>query len=120
MKKLFSAVLFLLCAIWGVVANAATINFTQDTFVLGNHWSSVPPFKEYKKGDEGTFSLTTRDHNDREYESKEKEHHFDFDRDDRWFNHTEICDKPSLVPIPGSALLFLSGLVGLIKFKRKS
>lgn len=117
---LFFTVSFL-CA---SAVSASMITVGENELAENNKWLSDTPFKEGKedkKENEETFSTITRDYYNREDEWKE-EHHFDFDRDDRWHHRLKDCEQPSPIPIPGSLMLFLSGiagLVGLVKHRTK-
>ncbi|MBI5817016.1 MAG: PEP-CTERM sorting domain-containing protein [Candidatus Yonathbacteria bacterium] len=114
-KYLLFFVISFLCA---SAVNASTVSIDENELVENNKWSFDAPFKEDKKESEEMFSVATQGHSDHEYERKEENHHFNFDRDDQRHYH-EICDKPTPVPVPASFWLLGSGLIGLIRFKKR-
>lgn len=117
MKKLFGSLLVVLCVLGEVVANASTVNATQNEFAASNAWSSASLLKEDKKENGEMFSSSAYSRYDHMRESKE-EHRFNFDGEDRWHYRIEYCDKPAPIPVPASLWLLASGFIGLLKFRR--
>lgn len=109
-KFLLFFIISFLCA---SAVSASTVHIDETELAENKTWSFDIPFKENKE----KFLLAVHRHHGREYERKE-EHHFDFDRDDRWHHCLKDCDHPSPIPIPGSLLLFVSGIAGLIAFAK--